>query len=167
MTPLQARREEVRAAVTAHLARGGRPNWKIVRTQFPNVSPATFWRCVMSAKAALSGAGSTSAQSPASNPIGEAPADLSASRSDDADAAVFRDFTLIFDPYAGGFVKRYLAEAPAAAGDRTTNPPHDAETVARAVEASDPRHTTIGQLMAIYDVEVLSPLRTGADMRRS
>src|SRR5580704_6833370 len=139
MTPLQVRREEVFAAVKAHLARGGRPSWKIVRAQFPNVSQATFWRCVRSAKAARSGAGSATASSPSSNPTGEEPADSSGSRADDATGDVPRDFTLIFDPYAGGFVVRYLDEAPPAAAGRTTDPADGAETMATPVDVSDPR----------------------------
>ena len=54
MTTLQKRREDVIGAVTQHLADVGSRDWIKVRSSFPGVPPATFWRCVKRAKFLLS-----------------------------------------------------------------------------------------------------------------
>ena len=46
MQPLEVRRHEVCRAIAIHLRTVGSHSWRKVRSQFPDLAPATFWRCV-------------------------------------------------------------------------------------------------------------------------
>ncbi len=171
MTANQWRRHIVCEAIRYHVARYGAADWQMVRSRFPNLPEADFWRWLAELRvehgwptarqlreaaahrsdaAGVSGMTGASSASLATEPPPRPWTDQEARRYLRFEAP--RRRTFIADVVNGRPVKIPTGR-PRVAGSNVLLP--------------EAKRLVVGDLMARYDAEVLSQMKSGADRRRS
>ena len=163
MTPLQLRRNEVCAVIASHLRASDKPNWNYIQAQFPDLPSATFWRYVKRARASSpveSGGSDLGArrarQSTLDEPIRPLPPE-SVAPLEFLEGLRDSMRKLLWTSDRGAYEAEYGRGSPSAAL-AIDDPPR---------QTWEGPRVTFGELMPLYEAQVLSRLPSGERQRRS
>ncbi len=156
MQPLEVRRYEVCRAIAIHLRTVGSHSWRMVRVRFAELAPATFWRCVKrvielpEADRYSLARGQRPVAEPARQPPSYPP-------------RPFR-ITANWNKKAEATLRAINERDRPAPPEIQLQPEASPAPAHRKKEAAWP---TIGQLVPVYAMQVLSKHRRGASEHRS